>query len=245
MHKFVALLTGSFVILLNMRLETCVDRPPIHSFSRWHSHTLDLPHVIHLPICTSPYLIRLHSRSLFSAIIVGLTSFVCHFERRPALVDKAQSSFFSPSLTKNGEKCESSQAFGTAVGKPPVLCCVDSSFHLNPFMFHQKKTTTGGGTGASTMHTTPPSNKQSAAHAAAATSAKKSTKLKGTKGKKKMSLSSSGAAAGHVLGGADYVDILMGGRRRAREEAQKLPRDRDYSDEVAGAAESTHALSIS
>ncbi|KAI0051107.1 hypothetical protein FA95DRAFT_1554925 [Auriscalpium vulgare] len=32
-------------------------------------------------------------------------------------------------------------------------------------------------------------------------------------------------AEGHVLGGADYVDIMLGGRRRAREAAQKLPQD--------------------
>jgi len=30
-----------------------------------------------------------------------------------------------------------------------------------------------------------------------------------------------------VLGGADYVDIMMGSRRREREEAMKLPRDTD------------------
>jgi len=32
-----------------------------------------------------------------------------------------------------------------------------------------------------------------------------------------------GGARGHVLGGADYVDIMMGGRRRARAEMEKLP----------------------
>jgi len=31
------------------------------------------------------------------------------------------------------------------------------------------------------------------------------------------------SAGGHVLGGADYVDIMMGSRKRAREEATKLP----------------------
>ena len=30
---------------------------------------------------------------------------------------------------------------------------------------------------------------------------------------------------GHVLGGADYVDLLMGGRRKARQEAAKLPQN--------------------
>jgi len=30
---------------------------------------------------------------------------------------------------------------------------------------------------------------------------------------------------GPVLGGADYVDLMFGGRRKAMEEAAKLPRD--------------------
>ena len=30
---------------------------------------------------------------------------------------------------------------------------------------------------------------------------------------------------GPVLGGADYVELMMGSRRKAREEAQKLPKD--------------------
>lgn len=34
---------------------------------------------------------------------------------------------------------------------------------------------------------------------------------------------------GHVLGGADYVGLLMGGRRKAREEAAKLPKDSETS----------------
>jgi hypothetical protein len=35
----------------------------------------------------------------------------------------------------------------------------------------------------------------------------------------------SGSGTGLVLGGADYVEIMMGSRRREREEAVKLPRD--------------------
>jgi len=31
---------------------------------------------------------------------------------------------------------------------------------------------------------------------------------------------------GGVLGGADYVSIMMGGRRKARQEAAKLPNDK-------------------
>lgn len=34
-----------------------------------------------------------------------------------------------------------------------------------------------------------------------------------------------GPSEGHVLGGADYVELLMGSRKRAREEATKLPKD--------------------
>jgi hypothetical protein len=36
-----------------------------------------------------------------------------------------------------------------------------------------------------------------------------------------------GSSDGHVLGGADYVDLHMGSRRRAREEAAKLPQSQD------------------
>lgn len=32
-----------------------------------------------------------------------------------------------------------------------------------------------------------------------------------------------GLGQGHVLGGADYVDLMMGSRKRARQEAAKLP----------------------
>jgi hypothetical protein len=41
------------------------------------------------------------------------------------------------------------------------------------------------------------------------------------------STGTTGATGGHVLGGADYVDLMMGSRRREREEAMKLPRDTD------------------
>lgn len=34
-----------------------------------------------------------------------------------------------------------------------------------------------------------------------------------------------GKGDGPVLGGADYVTLMMGGRRKAKEEAVKLPRD--------------------
>jgi len=57
-----------------------------------------------------------------------------------------------------------------------------------------------------------------------AASAAKKAKLKGNKRVKLRSGSSSTTTTGwHVLGGADYVDIMMGGRRRENEEALKLP----------------------
>jgi hypothetical protein len=59
---------------------------------------------------------------------------------------------------------------------------------------------------------------------AAASAAAKKTKLKGKRGKLAARSSSTTKMGGHrVLGGADYVDIMMGSRRREREEARKLP----------------------
>jgi hypothetical protein len=34
-----------------------------------------------------------------------------------------------------------------------------------------------------------------------------------------------GASQGNVLGGADYVSLMMGGRKKARDEAEKLPKE--------------------
>lgn len=36
-----------------------------------------------------------------------------------------------------------------------------------------------------------------------------------------------GKSEGPVLGGADYVTLMLGGRRKAQEEAAKLPREED------------------
>jgi hypothetical protein len=90
----------------------------------------------------------------------------------------------------------------------------------------KKKTSSDGG--ASTTLTTPTTTKP--AQQAAIASAAKKTKLKGKRGKLAARSSSSGGVGGGggplgVLGGADYVDIMMGSRRREREEALKLPRD--------------------
>lgn len=86
----------------------------------------------------------------------------------------------------------------------------------------QRKTASG----ASTALTAAPSKPAPVAVASAAAKKKASTR----KGRAKRprpsgAAGASGSGSGPVLGGADYVDIMLGSRRRAREEAQKLPRD--------------------
>ncbi len=78
----------------------------------------------------------------------------------------------------------------------------------------QRKTASG----ASTALTTPPS-KQPAPVAVGSAAKKKAGTRKGRTKRPRPS------GAGPVLGGADYVDIMFGSRRREQEEAQKLPRD--------------------
>ncbi|KAH7325218.1 hypothetical protein B0J17DRAFT_237405 [Rhizoctonia solani] len=51
------------------------------------------------------------------------------------------------------------------------------------------------------------------------------TKAKADKARKLKSKPSMSNEEGHVLGGADYVTLMMGGRAKAREEALKLPVD--------------------
>ncbi|KAH9049869.1 hypothetical protein EDB84DRAFT_837813 [Lactarius hengduanensis] len=74
--------------------------------------------------------------------------------------------------------------------------------------------------GASTALTTPPSKQPAPVAVASAAKKKASTR----KGKAKRPRPSGAGGSGPVLGGADYVDIMFGSRRREREEAQKLPR---------------------
>jgi len=40
-----------------------------------------------------------------------------------------------------------------------------------------------------------------------------------------MKTKSAGKGEDRLLGGADYVSLMMGGRRKAREETKKLPND--------------------
>lgn len=79
----------------------------------------------------------------------------------------------------------------------------------------QKKTASGASL------TTPPSKPTPVVEASAAKK-KASTR---NKGRVKRPRPPGAGESGPVLGGADYVDMLLGSRRREREEAQKLPRD--------------------
>ncbi|KAF9046553.1 hypothetical protein BJ165DRAFT_1527637 [Panaeolus papilionaceus] len=71
-----------------------------------------------------------------------------------------------------------------------------------------KKTKTGSSSG---------NNPTGTSSAAQVQAAKKRANLKAKS-------SSSKGENGELLGGADYVTLMMGGRRKAREEAKKLPK---------------------
>lgn len=64
-----------------------------------------------------------------------------------------------------------------------------------------------------------PSATSTSASAAAAAAKKRSLKAKAVSTKR------APGQEGHVLGGADYVNLMMGSRKRAKEEAMKLPVD--------------------
>ncbi|KAH9065369.1 hypothetical protein EDB87DRAFT_1679853 [Lactarius vividus] len=84
---------------------------------------------------------------------------------------------------------------------------------------HKRTRKTASG---ASMALTTPSSKQPALVAVASAAKKKASTRKG---KAKRPRPSGAGGSGPVLGGADYVDIMFGSRRREREEAQKLPRD--------------------
>ncbi|KAJ6462029.1 hypothetical protein C8R47DRAFT_1158808 [Mycena vitilis] len=75
-----------------------------------------------------------------------------------------------------------------------------------------KKTTTGGSSNAA-------ASVVGGGAQAQAQSAKKKAGLK------QKAASKSTGSDGHVLGGADYLSLMMGSRKKARAEAAKLPRD--------------------
>jgi len=79
-------------------------------------------------------------------------------------------------------------------------------------------------TGASVTQTAKSGGGQQAAHTDKTTAATTAKKKAGLKGKAQSAKRKQGVE-GHVLGDADYVDLMMGGRRKARKEASKLPED--------------------
>jgi len=91
-----------------------------------------------------------------------------------------------------------------------------AKFHKRP-----KKPTASSSTAPSLAHTPPakPSN------ASAGPYPQEQKKRAGLKAKAASARRRKDGAEGPVLGGADYVDLMLGGRRRAMEEAAKLPMD--------------------
>ncbi|KAI0771109.1 hypothetical protein BD413DRAFT_476290 [Trametes elegans] len=89
-----------------------------------------------------------------------------------------------------------------------------AKFHKRP----KKTTSTAGSSTAPAPHTPTPKPK-AAVSAQTPQEQKKRAGLKAKAGKHKR------AGDGPVLGGADYVGLMLGGRRKAREEAAKLPQD--------------------
>ncbi|KAH9830805.1 uncharacterized protein C8Q71DRAFT_862252 [Rhodofomes roseus] len=83
--------------------------------------------------------------------------------------------------------------------------------------FHKKppKKPTSGGTATTISHPPP----KSAASALTPQEQKKRVGLKAKAGKRRKD------AEGPVLGGADYVDLMLGGRRKAMVEATRLPQE--------------------
>ncbi|KAF8630908.1 hypothetical protein AX17_005266 [Amanita inopinata Kibby_2008] len=79
---------------------------------------------------------------------------------------------------------------------------------------------------SSSSTTTTNNNNSASSSQSKVQTAKKRTDLKAKTSKSKNNASQPGQhREGGVLGGADYVTLLMGGRRKARKEAEKLPRD--------------------
>ncbi|KIL62059.1 hypothetical protein M378DRAFT_808275 [Amanita muscaria Koide BX008] len=70
-------------------------------------------------------------------------------------------------------------------------------------------------------------NPQKSASAPPQSKAQDAKKRAGLKAKASKNKKSSGPTGSGVLGDADYVSLMMGGRRKAREEAEKLPQDDD------------------
>ena len=84
-------------------------------------------------------------------------------------------------------------------------------------MLPHKKTTSSVSAPPKTTHIDPV--REAKSQPTPAPSAKRRSGLKAKAAATKRS------GEGHVLGGADYVSLMMGSRKQAREEAKKLPKD--------------------
>lgn len=128
------------------------------------------------------------------------------------------------SSIRNGSKRKIAQTLGRCRF---VYVFLRKSHTLIPFLYNnskQKKTASSLSEApkASTRPASASANKPSAtstAAAAAASAKKRSLKAKAVSTKR------APGQEGHVLGGADYVNLMMGSRKRAKEEAMKLPVD--------------------
>ncbi|TFY76599.1 hypothetical protein EWM64_g7412 [Hericium alpestre] len=76
-------------------------------------------------------------------------------------------------------------------------------------------------TASSAMVSAKPDTSANTDASVAAAKKKAGLKEKAGKGKGKA------GSEGRVLGSADYVDLMMGGRRRAKAEAEKLPQEEE------------------
>lgn len=129
------------------------------------------------------------------------------------------------SSIRNGSKRKIAQTLGRCRF---VYVFLRKSHTLIPFLYNnskQKKTASSllEAPKASTRPASASANKPSATSTSASAAAA-SAKKRGLKAKA-VSTKRGPGQEGHVLGGADYVNLMMGSRKRAKEEAMKLPVD--------------------
>ena len=113
---------------------------------------------------------------------------------------------------------------------PPHVFSLQCLSNAVPLAIDQdkKKTSSAGSAGpASTQPAPVPHSKPKSKAATAAPTPKEQKKRAGLKDKAKASARRRDDDSGPVLGGADYVELMLGGRRKAAAEAAKLPKDPD------------------
>ncbi|KAF9221588.1 hypothetical protein BS17DRAFT_757567 [Gyrodon lividus] len=92
--------------------------------------------------------------------------------------------------------------------------------------FHKRVKKTASSSNAQSRPAVPESRtKTSAAVGNASSSVQSAKKRSDLKSKVKARPGTKSVEGEHVLGGADYVTLLLGGRRKAAEEALKLPKE--------------------